>query len=634
MMNPYPHLFSPIKLGNVLVQNRIVANPMSGPFEDRGLGGAGIVICGHTIVEPGRSSWMSEDEPYAFSKYEREATRHRATVARRTGAAASIEIAHAGQYARTVDYAMGPDAFVRDDGVEVRAMTPEMMEHTAACWAQACADAKRCGFDMAFLHFGHGWLMGQFLSPLFNHRTDEYGGSIEHRMRFPLQVLEACRAAVGPAFPLEMRISAYEWMPGSIELADVIAFCREAQRYVTSIQVSCGLDIEHEANVHTSATNLDPHLLNAEFARAIKAAVEVPVTLVGSVETPEEAEQAIADGVCDMVALARALAADPLWPVKAREGRADEIVPCLRCLQCYHIATNRWNVACSVNPRYGNEDIVPLVLEPAQQKKHVVVVGAGPAGCRAAMAAAERGHEVTVLEKGPRIGGMLNLIAQEAHKEDVARYLAYLEHAISKLDERGAIRLRLNCEVTPEMLRALAPDAAIIAVGAEPWTPPVPGLNGPFVLGFTEAIEHVDRVGQRVVVVGGGIIGAELALELGESGRQVTVVEMGDRIAAQANDLYRIALRQSFDACGDAVELLVHAACQGVREGAVDVSIEGAVRSIACDTVIAATGVRSRSALVDSLYGIAPQSYIVGDCRAPRVIKDATLEGYSAGAYL
>lgn len=634
MMNLYPHLFSPIKLGSVLVQNRIVANPMSGPFEDRGLGGAGIVICGHTIVEPGRSSWMSADEPYAFSKYEREATRHRATVARRTGSAASIEIAHAGQYARTVDYAMGPDAFMREDGVEVRAMTPEMMEHTAACWAQACADAKRCGFDMAFLHFGHGWLMGQFLSPLFNHRTDGYGGSIEHRMRFPLQVLEACRAAVGPGFPLEMRVSAYEWVPGSIELADVIAFCREAQRYVTSIQVSCGLDIEHEANVHTSATNIDPHLLNAEFARAIKATVEVPVTLVGSVETPEEAEQAIADGVCDMVALARALAADPLWPAKAREGRAEEITPCLRCLQCYHIATNRWNVACSVNPRYGNEDIVPLALESAQQKKRVVVVGAGPAGCRAAMAAAERGHEVTVLEKEPRIGGMLNLIAQEAHKEDIARYLAYLEHAMSKLAERGAICLHLNCEATSEMLRTLAPDAVIIAVGAEPWTPPVPGLNEPYAMGFTEAIEHVDRVGQRVVVVGGGIIGAELALELGESGRQVTVAEMGDRIAAQANDLYRIALRQSFDACGDAVELLVHATCQGVYEGTVDVSVEGTVRSIACDTVIAATGVRSRSALVESLYGIAPQSYIVGDCRTPRVIKDATLEGYSAGAYL
>lgn len=182
------------------------------------------------------------------------------------------------------------------------------------------------------LHFGHGWLMGQFLSPLFNHRTDGYGGSIENRMRFPLQVLSACREAVGPRFAMEMRISADEWMPGGIELDDVIAFCREAQRYVTSIQVSCGLDIEHEANVHTSATNLDPHLLNLELARAVKAAVDVPVTLVGSVETPEEAERAIAEGACDMVALARALAADPCGP--PRHATTVPRISCRACAVC------------------------------------------------------------------------------------------------------------------------------------------------------------------------------------------------------------------------------------------------------------------------------------------------------------
>lgn len=411
----YPHLFSPIRLGDTLVQNRIVANPMSEHYDDRCRGGAGVVICGHTIVEPGRSSWMSADEPYAFSKYERESTVARARMARAGGAAASIELAHAGQYARTVDYAMGPDGFVRADGIEVRAMTSAMMEHTAACWVQACVDARRAGFDMVFLHFGHGWLMGQFLSPLFNHRTDGYGGSIENRMRFPLQVLSACREAVGPRFAMEMRISADEWMPGGIELDDVIAFCREAQRYVTSIQVSCGLDIEHEANVHTSATYLDPHLLNLELARAVKAAVDVPVTLVGSVETPEEAERAIAEGACDMVALARALAADPLWPAKARDDRAEDIVPCLRCLQCYHISTDRWNVGCSVNPRFANEDFVPRTVEPAEVSKRVLVVGAGPAGCMAAITACARGHKVVLAERADRVGGNVRLIAQESH---------------------------------------------------------------------------------------------------------------------------------------------------------------------------------------------------------------------------
>lgn len=541
----YPHLFSPIKLGDTLVQNRIVANPMSEHYEDRCRGGAGVVICGHTIVEPGRSSWMSADEPYAFSKYERESTVARARMARAGGAAASIELAHAGQYARTVDYAMGPDGFVRADGIEVRAMTPAMMEHTAACWVQACVDARRAGFDMVFLHFGHGWLMGQFLSPLFNHRTDGYGGSIENRMRFPLQVLSACREAVGPRFAMEMRISADEWMPGGIELDDVIAFCREAQRYVTSIQVSCGLDIEHEANVHTSATNLDPHLLNLELARAVKAAVDVPVTLVGSVETPEEAERAIAEGACDMVALARALAADPLWPAKARDDRAEDIVPCLRCLQCYHISTDRWNVGCSVNPRFANEDFVPRTVEPAEVSKRVLVVGAGPAGCMAAITACARGHKVVLAERADRVGGNVRLIAQESHKEDIARYLRYLEHKIAGLERAGELDVRFGCDVGRVFVEEMAPDALIVAVGAEPFVPSVPGVDAPVVMGFAQAIEHVEDLGSRVVI---------------------------------------------------------------------------------------AAGVRPRTALAEGLAGVVPQTYLVGDCRRARVIKDAVFEGYSAAA--
>lgn len=629
----YPHLFSPIRLGDTLVQNRIVANPMSEHYEDRCRGGAGVVICGHTIVEPGRSSWMSADEPYAFSKYERESTVARARMARAGGAAASIELAHAGQYARTMDYAMGPDGFVRADGIEVRAMTSAMMEHTAACWAQACVDARRAGFDMVFLHFGHGWLMGQFLSPLFNHRTDGYGGSIENRMRFPLQVLSACREAVGPRFAMEMRISADEWMPGGIELDDVIAFCREAQRYVTSIQVSCGLDIEHEANVHTSATNLDPHLLNLELARAVKAAVDVPVTLVGSVETPEEAERAIAEGACDMVALARALAADPLWPAKARDDRAEDIVPCLRCLQCYHISTDRWNVGCSVNPRFANEDFVPRTVEPAEVSKRVLVVGAGPAGCMAAITACARGHKVVLAERADRLGGNVRLVAQESHKEDIARYLHYLEHKIAGLERAGVLDVRFGCEVERAFVEEMAPDALIVAVGAEPFVPPVPGADAPVVMGFAQAIEHVEDLGSRVVVVGGGTIGAELALELAEQGHEVKVVEMGSALAAQGNSLFRIALRQMFDRQGKAIEVLLNTSCTSIGEEGVCVSgPDGAERVLACDNVVIAAGVRPRTALAKGLAGVVPQTYLVGDCRRARVIKDAVFEGYSAAA--
>lgn len=628
----YPHLFEPIKLGDVLLQNRIVANPMSWKFEDRCLGGPGVVICGSTIVEPERSSWAGPDEPYAFEKYHVEEARRRILKAHQTGAAASIELGHAGQYARVKDFAMGPSSLVREDGTEVRAMTPEMMEHTAACWARAARDARDIGFDMVFLHFGHGWLVDEFLSPLFNRRTDEYGGSIENRMRFPLQILAACREAVGPAFPMEVRVSASEWMPGGIELEDVIAFCREAQRYVTSIQVSSGLDIEHEANVHMAATNFDPHMLNAPYARAIRAAVDVPVTLVGSIETPEEAEELIANGTCDMVALARALAADPFWPEKAREGRAEDIVPCLRCLQCYHIATNRRNVGCSVNPRYANEDFVPLELEPAKTVKNVLVVGAGPAGCKAALTAAGRGHRVTLAERDEEIGGALRLIAREAHKEDVARYLGYLRTQV----EKSPIDLRLSCEADADFIRDMGPDAVVIAVGASPFTPPIPGSDREGVVGFADAILDPSALGRRVVVVGGGTIGAELGLELAESGKhEVTIVEMGDKIAAQGNMLYRIALRQMFEKQQGRLVALTGATCTGISSSVVSVAIaDEGERDIPYDSVVIASGVRANRACAESLFGIAPQSFMVGDCRKPRKIMDATFEGYSAAAHL
>lgn len=627
----YPHLFSPIKLGDVLVQNRIVANPMSEHFEDRTLGGPGVVICGHTIVEEGRSSWMSPDEPYAFSKYEVEETRRRILKAQRTGARASIELAHSGLYSRVGDYAVGPCALTREDGVEVRAMTPQMMDETARCWANAARDARDTGFDMVFLHFGHGWLMDEFLSPLFNHRSDEYGGSLGNRMRFPLQVLAACRAAVGPNFPMEMRVSASEWMAGGIAFEDVVDFCREAQRYVTSIQVSSGLDLEHEANVHMAATNFDPHLLNAAWARQIKEAIDIPVTLVGSVETPEEAEELIASGTCDMVAMARALAADPFWPQKAREGRAEDIVPCLRCLQCYHISTNRRKVGCSVNPRFSNESFVPLELAKAELAKRVLVVGGGPAGIKAALTAHARGHEVTLIEQTDALGGQLRYIAQEAHKEDVARYLTYLRTQV----EKAGFEVRLGCTATPSLVEEIAPDALIVAVGARPLTPPIPGIDDPRVYGFHKAIEHIHDLGQRVVVVGGGTIGAEIALELAEMpNKDVTLVGSSDEIAEQGNMLYRIALRQMFEKHPNNLHVMTKTRCNSLEGGTARVASPGGETQIPFDTAIVATGVRARADVAEELFGLAPQSFVIGDCVRPRKIMDATFEGFSVAANL
>lgn len=629
----YPHLFSPLKINSVMVSNRIIANPMGQVFEDKALGRPGIVIAGSVITQPGKSSWESADQPYAFGKYQVEHTRHRVLLAHQGGAKASIEIAHAGQYARVApgDFAIGPTGYIREDGVEVREMDEAMMDEVVSGYVQTARDARDVGFDMIFLHFGHGWLMPQFLSPLFNKRTDGYGGSVENRMKFPLRVLREVRRAVGPYFPVEMRISANEYMPGGIGFEDVLTFVKAAQEYIDMVQVSCGLDIEHEANVYTSSTNFTEHMLNVKYAKVIKENVDILVSVVGAIMNPEEAEQLLVDGAADMVALARPLTADPDWPVKALEGRPEDIVPCLRCLQCYHIATNRRNVGCSVNPRYKNEDWVPRKLPKAEVRKRVVVIGAGPAGCRAALTAYQRGHEVILLEKRDHIGGALHYVAMEHFKEDIKAYLEYLKTQIGKAD----IDVRLNTKAEPDFIRKLKPDALIVAVGALPSRPPIPGIDDPKVIGFYDAIEHEELIGQNVVIIGGGTIGAEIGLELSLlKKKNVTIVEMTHELAVQGNMLYKIGLRHKMNEART-LHVMLEAGCQEITPHGVHVRAkEGKEVFLPADTVIIATGVHADRRTAESFYGIVPQTYLIGDCEKPRKIQEATMEGYTVAAAL
>lgn len=629
----YPHLFSPLKINSIMVSNRIIANPMGQVFEEKALGRPGVVIAGSVITQPGKSSWESADQPYGFAKYQVEKTRQRVLIVHQGGAKASIEIAHAGQYARVApgDFAIGPTGYVREDGVEVRQMDEAMMEEVAVSYAQTAKDARDVGFDMIFLHFGHGWLVPEFLSPLFNKRTDEYGGPIENRMKFPLRVLSEVRKAVGPYFPIEMRISANEYMPGGISFEDVLTFVKAAQKYIDVVQVSCGLDIEHEANVYTASTNFTEHGLNVKYAKKIKENVDILVSVVGAIMNPEEAEQILAEGAADMVALARPLVADPDWPVKALEGRPEDIVPCLRCLQCYHISTNRRNVGCSVNPRYANESWIPKELPKAKERRRIVIVGAGPAGCKAALTAAKRGHEVILLEKRDHIGGAIHYVAMEHFKVEIKAYLEYLKTQIGKAD----IDLRLNTEATPEMVRGLQPDALIVAVGALPAKPPISGIDSPNVMGFYEAIEHEERIGQNVVVIGGGTIGAEIGLELSLlKKKNVTIVEMIDELAVQGNMLYKIGLRHKMEEA-KTLHVMLEAGCQEITADSVRVKDkEGREVILPVDTVIIATGVRADKKTAESFYGITPQTYMIGDCEKPRKIQEATMEGYTIASTL
>lgn len=622
----FPNLYSPIKINNMVSRNRIVAAPTGDVFEEKALGGAGIVICGHTIVEPGRSSFASGNEPYLFHKYSVEEAQSRIRKCHQSGAKASLELFHAGQYARVIDYAVGPVGFIREDGVEVKAMTPEMMEHVANCYAQAAKDARDLGFDMVFMHFGHGWLPPQFLSPLFNKRTDEYGGSFENRARFPKMILEKVRQAVGPNYPVDMRISSVEWVEGSIEFEDTLKFIKLVEPLIDTVQISCGLDINHEGNVHMVTTNFKEHMPNAKYARIVKQNVGIPVSVVGAVMNPYEAEELIASGAVDLVAFGRSFIADPDWPNKAKDGKTDDIVPCIRCLQCYHISTNRKNVGCSVNPRFTNESFVIKNLEKAETVKNIVVVGGGPAGIMAALTTAKRGHKVTLFEKNDRLGGALCHIVKQHYKQDIRLYLDYLLRQV----EKHNIDIRLNIAATPEMVKSMCPDAIFIAVGSIPAKPPIKGIDGINVTDFYEAIDKQDCIGQDVVIIGGGTIGAEIGLELAElKHKKVTIVEPTGELAAQGNMLYKIALRQKMDAVSILKRMLETTCKEITKDGVIVVAKNGEEKFLKADTVIISTGVTANRTVAESFYGITPDTFTIGDCEKPRKIMEAVFEGYT-----
>lgn len=645
MVRRYPHLCSPITLGRVTFRNRMFAAPMGGTdinadcsvgprtpsfYELRAKGGAAAVTASELVVHPATDAshmfHLDLKTPGCLAGWT-----FLADAIMRHGAVPSVELSHSGQYAGTylVDKdkkkgltQYGPSDWIRPDGIPVKALTQEQIDDIVKAYGETAALAKRAGFQMVMVHGGHGWLVNQFLSPAFNHRTDKYGGSFDNRIRFAREVLQSVRNAVGPGFPIEFRMSGAELFDGGYTLEDGVEIAKAVEDLVDLIHVSAG---SYQFGFFTTHLPMfAPHGANVYLAAAIKKHVKVPVATIGALNDPVQMEEIIASGQADVVEMARALLADPELPNKVMANREDEIVRCLRCFTCMAERPTTGTRRCTVNPLIGRE-CEGMDVRPAASKKKVVVVGGGVGGMKAALTAAQRGHNVILLEKTNELGGILKSEQALSFKYEMYQ----LGLTLARQLELSNVDVRLNTTATAEILDKLSPDALILAVGSTPIVPPLPGINSDNVIIVNDYYLEKDKVGDSVVVLGGGLAGCECAVHLGMEGKRVHLVEMRDILAADCNIRHRPILMQQVEKY--TTVYLNHAGLRVTSEGVICKNPEGNDVLIPGETVICAVGQRANREDVMALRDCAPWVREIGDCSRVSNITNAMYQGYHAG---
>ncbi len=642
MTRKYPHLCSPIRLGRVTFRNRMFAAPTgatditwdccAGPgsrafYENRAKGGSANVTVSELVVHPKTDAshmlHLELQTPGSLASFT-----FMADAIRRHGAIPSVELSHSGQYAGTylVDKdkkqslcQYGPCDGTRPDGRPVKALSTEQIGEIVAAYGEKAALAKRAGFEMVMIHAGHGWLINQFLSPAFNKRTDEYGGSLAGRSRLLLEVVASVRAAVGPGFPIEVRMSGSELFEGGYTLEDGIEIAKLLDGKVDLIHVSAGSYQFGFFDTHPPM--FSEHGCNVYLAAAIKKHVSTPVATVGALNDPAQMEEIIASGKADVVEMARALIADPELPSKVMEGRDDEIIRCLRCFVCMAERPTTGTRRCTVNPQIGREQDFPPM--PARRAKKVLVAGGGCGGMKAALTAAQRGHKVILCEKEAELGGILRSEQAIPFKKEMYQ----LGLTLARQMEKEGVEVRLNTEVTASYAENEKADALIIATGSEPIVPPLPGIHGKNVIVVNDYYRRKEECADTVVVLGGGLAGCECAIHLAQEGKKVTLVEMRAEVAPDANIRHRPILLRKLKELIDVRTQYTGLAV--TEEGLLCRDGEGKEILLPAGTIICAVGQRSR--LYDALIDAAPFVRVIGDAVRPSTITTAVYQGYHAG---
>jgi 2,4-dienoyl-CoA reductase-like NADH-dependent reductase (Old Yellow Enzyme family)/thioredoxin reductase len=543
------------------------------------------------------------------------------------GSKVAIQLNHAG---RLVDpkvsggRVVGPSEIPAQPGyTPPRPLNVEEIQETVSDFARAAQVAVGLGFDAIEIHGAHGYLIHQFFSPRSNQRKDQYGGSLQGRMRFPLEIVKSVRKSAGNHTPIIFRISAQEYEDGGYSLADAISLGKALKDAgVDILHVSAGTTERPQSSLYVIQPQALPEGCLVQFAERFRKAVGPPVIGVGRIATPELADRLLMENRVDLIASGRGLLADPQWPNKAAGKTEGPIRRCLACNRCIETIINQDPIACCVNPVTGNENRFPLKKTNRTQK--IVLVGAGPAGLEAACTAASLGHRVLLYEMESRIGGQLWDAAVPPNKASLKNLIHYYESRLAQSE----IEVHLDEEFTEKTLQGQTVDAVILATGSREIRPSLPGANQPHVFTAREVLAESATLGENILVVGGGWIGCETAEFLAHTGKTVRLIEMLDEIALDVEPRTKILLLQRL--AQHDIDISTGCKLKSIGQDDVVAEVDGRDLNIPADTLVLAVGCRANTELEIKLKKKGIKVYAIGDCREPANIKAAVHQGFRA----
>jgi 2,4-dienoyl-CoA reductase-like NADH-dependent reductase (Old Yellow Enzyme family)/thioredoxin reductase len=631
----FPRLFTPGKIGSMEIKNRIIMAPMGSDYfdeegrildkmldyyEERALGGAGLITIEACYISfAGKYRGRIDDDKYIpdFKRL--------VDVIHKGGAKTVLQIHNRKRGLEIVEPHIGRVAASDYDdplsGEHVRGLTLEEVEGIIQDVGKAALRAKKAGFDGVNLHMCHGHMICTFWSPHTNRRTDKYGGCQENMFRFSTEMVECVKQYTGKDFPVIVKISADSRVKGGFSLPGAINLCKELEKAgADAIDVVSCFDQTYE---WLCAPMYAPRGYNIPLAEAIKKEIKIPVTCAGRIDDPAFAEDLLATGKLDFVDLGRALLADPEFPNKAREGLVDDIRKCLACTECL---SRVWK-GDKINAQTGKEK--ELKIKPAAKIKNVLIIGGGAGGMETARVAALRGHKVTIVEKDSVLGGQLILAAAGPSKETIGGFNEYLIRQIKK----GGVKIELNKELSVEDILKRKSDAVVVATGADPLIPNIPGMKNHKIITARNVLGKKVETGKNVIVIGGGMVGCETADFLAEQGKKVTIIEMLDKFAADTPFFINRFLVPKLE--NNKVKMMAKTKCQEILDSGVKVTdASGKEQIIKGDTVVIAVGSVSNSKLYEALKGKVSELYQAGDCVKARKILETVHEGYNIGMKL